>query len=248
MRAQRRPLAARRLGIVLVCALAGFLFAVNARVAGAGHDERRPLDLKSLVQAETERADAMTTEVAALQVEVDELTDTKANFADGTLGADRNAVAAGWVALAGPGVEVRLSDAPADAVHPDYITDDELVVHQQDVQAVINALWSGGAEAMSLQGQRVISTSAFRCVGNVLALQGRLYSPPYVIQAIGDPDALMDALAADPAIQNYLSYVDVVGLGWSAKRVNDVTLPAYDGAVELRYANAVQVQAQNEAR
>ena len=64
------------------------------------------------------------------------------------------------------------------------------------MQAVVNALWAGGAEAMMIQDQRIISTSAVRCVGNTLILQGRVYSPPYRIRAIGDPDALRRTLAA----------------------------------------------------
>ena len=79
-------------------------------------------------------------------------------------------------------------EVPAGADPDDY------VIHQQDVQAVVNALWAGGAEAMMLQDQRVISTSAVRCVGNTLILQGRVYSPPYVITAIGDPTAMQQAL------------------------------------------------------
>ena len=66
---------------------------------------------------------------------------------------------------------------------------DDLVVHQQDVQAVVNALWRGGADGVQIMDQRLIATSAVRCVGNTLILQGRVYSPPYTITAVGDPDA-----------------------------------------------------------
>ena len=62
------------------------------------------------------------------------------------------------------------------------------------MQAVVNALWAGGAEAMTIMGVRVISTSAVRCVGNTLLLHGRVYSPPFVITAIGDPSAMQQAL------------------------------------------------------
>ena len=67
-----------------------------------------------------------------------------------------------------------LDDAPRRASLPGTAKPDDLVVHQQDVQAVVNALWHGGAEAMHAQDQRVISTSAVRCVGNTLILQGRV--------------------------------------------------------------------------
>lgn len=109
-------------------------------------------------------------------------------------------------------------------------------MHQQDIQSVVNALWAGGAEAMTLQGQRVTATSAFRCAGNILLLHGRVYSPPYVVEAVGDPEALRDALDRSPGVQVYKEYVDAVNLGWSVEDENDIEMPGYQGAIELRYA------------
>jgi uncharacterized protein YlxW (UPF0749 family) len=83
--------------------------------------------------------------------------------------------------------------------------------------------------------QRVISTSAVRCVGNTLILQGRLYSPPYRISAIGDPARLRAAMAADPTIPTYLEYSRRFGLGWTVDET-DLAMPAFTGSVELRYA------------
>jgi uncharacterized protein YlxW (UPF0749 family) len=103
------------------------------------------------------------------------------------------------------------------------------------VQAVIDALWAGGAEVMSIQDQRVTATTAVRCVGNVLLLQGLTYSPPYVIKAIGDSRSLARALSASPDIRTYLKYVKSVGLGWSVARESSVAIKA--GVVlDLQYA------------
>jgi uncharacterized protein YlxW (UPF0749 family) len=113
---------------------------------------------------------------------------------------------------------------------------DDLVVHQQDMEHVINALWSGGAEAMTLQGERVTSTSAFRCSGNILLLHGKVFSPPYVIEAVGDPTALRSALNASPGVATYKQYVDWVALGWSVTTSDELDLPPYTGTTELRYA------------
>ena len=82
--------------------------------------------------------------------------------------------------MVGPGLVVRLDDANRDpgAALPAGVTSDDLVIHQQDLQAVVNALWQGGAQGIQVMDQRLISTSAVRCVGNTLILQGRVYSPP----------------------------------------------------------------------
>ena len=88
-------------------------------------------------------------------------------------------------------------------------------MHQQDIQAVLNALWSGGAEGIQMQDQRIIGTSAPRCVGNTLLLNGRTYSPPYTVTAVGDPVAMQAALAAAPLVTLYKQYVVRFGLGYS---------------------------------
>src|SRR5205807_9178206 len=73
----------------------------------------------------------------------------------------------------------------------------DLVIHSQDVQAVVNALWRSGAEAVSINKERLVSTSAVLCVGNTLLLNGTVHSPPYDIVAIG---ATRDRFDADPLV------------------------------------------------
>ena len=130
-----------------------------------------------------------------------------------------------------------LDDAPAGDYGSSF-PPDTLVVHQQDIQAVVNALWAGGAEAMTLQGQRVTATTAFRCAGNILLLHGRVYSPPYVVEAVGDPDRLRDALDRSERIDIYKEYVDAVNLGWSVEEKGSIEMPRFEGALDLRYARA----------
>jgi uncharacterized protein YlxW (UPF0749 family) len=222
--------------VALVLVLAGVMFTANARLART-EGERHPQDLGELAEVESARVEALAQQVDRLRAEVEQLT------GDGTSAVDTGdparaelvALAAGRSAVRGPGVTVRLTDAPASGPRRDDVQPDDLVVHQQDLQAVINALWAGGAEAMALQDQRVTSTTAFRCVGNVLSLGGRVYSPPYEVRAIGDPRALREALLAAPEIQRYLDWVDAVGLGWSVTTEEVLDLPAAEGG-ELQHA------------
>jgi uncharacterized protein YlxW (UPF0749 family) len=234
----RRFLARGTLSVALVLALSGALFAANAKFAQAS-GERHPQDLRELAQVETDRVQQLATEVDELRAEVDTLTGGE-NAAAGTdIGTPSTGylVEGGLVPVTGPGVTVRLDDAPTDSPRRDSVSPDVLVVHQQDLQAVMNALWAGGAEAMELMDQRVISTSAFQCVGNVLKLHGRLYSPPYVVRAIGNPADLRRALLASSAVQSYMRDAADVGLGWSVTDANDpLQLAAYSGATELSSA------------
>jgi len=113
---------------------------------------------------------------------------------------------------------------------------DDLVVHQQDVQAVVNALWTGGARAMTLMGRRVTARTAVRCVGNTLLLEGKVYSPPFVVAAIGDPARLRAALDADPGVALYREYVDAYGLGYRVNAAPGTTFPAATQPPPARYA------------
>jgi uncharacterized protein YlxW (UPF0749 family) len=138
---------------------------------------------------------------------------------------------------AGPAVRVSLDDAPQPSGDlPTGVRPDDLVVHQSDVQAVVNALWAGGARAMQIMDQRVIATSAVRCVGNTLILQGVVYSPPFRITAVGDPARLRAALAASREIAVYRKYVRAYGLGYKVQALGRATLPAYTGSVAMKHA------------
>ena len=124
-------------------------------------------------------------------------------------------------AVEGPGITVTLNDSSmwqsvADTAGSS-VDWDKYVVHQQDVEAVVNALWAGGAESMEVMGQRLLPTSAVICSGNVLLLQGKKYSPPFTISAIGPPELMKHALDNSRAVQIYKQYVDAFGLGYEVK-------------------------------
>jgi uncharacterized protein YlxW (UPF0749 family) len=125
---------------------------------------------------------------------------------------------------------VVLDDAPRrpDGSLPTGARPDDVVVHQQDVQSVVNALWAGGAEAMTIMGIRVISTSAVRCVGNTLLLHGQVYSPPFTIAAIGNASRLVTALDSDPGVQAFQDAAGAFGLGYHADDRSDILAPAHE--------------------
>jgi len=221
------------LAVGAVAGAAGLMFVVSAASASAA---RQPQDLVDLVQAKTDRVAAQATKVDGLRAQVDALTQAATDAPGLTRPGPAVQVAAGSVAVTGPGLVVVLDDAPASAARDD-VSPDVLLVHQQDLQAVVNALWAGGAEAVALQDQRIVATSAVQCVGNVLRLGGRVYSPPYTVTAIGDAGAMRAALAASPAVAAYQRDAREVGLGWSVRAQGSLVLPAYSGATDLVYAH-----------
>lgn len=230
---------AARAATVLVCVLAGLMMAVGA-IASRGNDLRpnRTTELAGLVRAESDRADALGKRVAALRQEVDDLTQRRAGTAGEGPEASALAAAAEVAAaipVLGPSVTVTLADAPA-SVQPAGVDDDLLVVHQQDIQAVVNALWAAGAEAMTIQGQRVGARTGIKCVGNTVVVHGVPYAPPYVISAIGDQARLEQGLRESHYLSVYRQYVDAYRLGYDVARQARIEMPAYTGPATFEHA------------
>ena len=231
--------------VPVVAMAAGLLFATSSQTA-QGTDLRggEATELSALIPAREDVVAAQEEQLAALQAQVQALTDQAASR-NGTVAAARDAgeageLSAGLVPLTGPGVEITLDDAPRrpDGSLPIGARPDDVVIHQSDVQAVVNAVWASGADAVAIMGQRLIATSAVRCVGNVLLLHGRTWSPPFVVTAIGDVDAVRAQLAASPQVQVFQQAVEDYGLGFAVQQRAELTLPAYDGAPAMEYATA----------
>jgi uncharacterized protein YlxW (UPF0749 family) len=224
--------------VVLLC---GGLFVVSA--ANSDGTDLRPgryTDLASLVQDESDQYDALRERVATLNEQVSTLSaamsDRDVNRFHRKI--DKLKDPAGLMPRSGPGVTVTLSDAPEDVINSTTGDVNLLLVHQQDLQAVVNALWKGGATAVTLQGQRIVSTTGIKCEGNAVQLQGVPYAQPYVVQAVGDPASLLNAVENDKYLQEYRRQAadPAISVGWNLELEGSVTAPAYDGLLDLNFA------------
>jgi uncharacterized protein YlxW (UPF0749 family) len=235
-----------RVLVPVTALLAGLLFAASASTA-QGTDLRagRFSDLTGLIDNSSKSVRKQEQRAAALRRELEAATqgaaDGSATVAAEKARGDALLGIAGLRAVRGPGLSVSLDDAPTrkDGQPPASDNPDDLVVHQQDVQSVINALWAGGAEAMTLMGERIVSTSAVRCVGNTLLVQGRLIGPPFVIKAIGDRSGMRAALQVEPGVALFQRYVDDYGLRFDVVSASTLHLPAYDGPLDLPHTASV---------
>ncbi len=237
-----RP-AAWRLAVPTVCACAGLL-ATTSMVNAQGTDLRpgRYTDLIGLVGEQRDRVQDLRRQIRGLEADVNSLTRQVTGARGGQLqrAISRAGLDAGVRGLTGPGLSVTLDDAPLGGSVPPGTDPNLLVVHQQDLQAVVNALWAGGAEGISLQGQRIISTTGVKCVGNTVVLQGVPYSPPYRIVAVGQAHPMYAALLASQDVQNYRDYVGPpYDLRWALRTERQISVPAYGGPLALQYATPV---------
>ncbi|MBA2774205.1 MAG: DUF881 domain-containing protein [Nocardioidaceae bacterium] len=229
-----------RISVPVACACAGLL-ATTSMVNARGTDLRggRHSDLIELVGAQRQEVAELRQETESLQQRIDGLT---AEVGGDKVEAvqeqvDALSTPAGLEAMQGPGIVVSLDDAPDDQEVPEGVNPNVFVVHQQDIQAVLNAFWAGGAEAVSLQGQRIISTTGVKCVGNTVVLQGVPYAPPYRIVALGNVEDMYAALTNSPEVANYRSYTaPPYNLGFEIRQDVNLVVPAFTAPVQLTFA------------
>lgn len=231
-----------RVLVPVVCLVAGLGFAASARDS-QGTDLRAPgiASLADTVRRAEDRVQAADDRVNELQARVSRVA-AQVGTGDSDVAKAQRRVKplrdpGGLRAVEGPGLEIVLDDASEPPDDGD-VDPNQLVVHQSDLQAVVNALWAGGAEAMSIAGQRVIATSAVRCVGNTLLLNGEVYSPPFRVAAIGPARTMQERLDASPGVKLFREAATYYGLGYTVDETDPVTVPAYSGPITLSYAKA----------
>jgi len=225
-----------RIAAPLALAACGVLLVTSAQASDNVFRGTGISEMSDLVRAEERLTEELAAEVSELSAKVEELTAASTVESPGDAEALETLRAqAGMTAVVGAGLTVTLDDAPRPE---DPVDLDAYLVHQQDLEGVINALWAGGAEAMMVEDQRIISISSVKCVGPVLYLQGRRYAPPYTVSAIGDADEMLAALDDSPSVTDYKAYVEWIGLGFATEVRDEIMIPGYDGPRDVSAGTA----------
>lgn len=145
---------------------------------------------------------------------------------------------AGLAGLSGPGVVVELVDSPRAPSTQAETTD--LKIQDVDLQVVVNILWSAGAEGVSVNGRRVVSTTAIRQAGGSILVNYERVASPYRVVAVGDARALHERVAGSDAAQRFAVWEEIYGLSFSVRRVDEVAVPSLRGVTSLRWAEPVR--------
>jgi len=140
---------------------------------------------------------------------------------------------AGLVRMTGPGIVIQLSDStlpvPSDGNAQDYL------VSGADVLTVVDQLWAAGAEAIAVNSERVVVSTAVVDIGGSLVVNGAYVAAPYQVSAIGPP-TMFEALTAQPGFADFLrGRSEAYGIGVQYATPESVDVPAYAGSVNLRY-------------
>ncbi|TLM80272.1 MAG: DUF881 domain-containing protein [Actinobacteria bacterium] len=231
-----------RPALAAVFVVLGFMFATAFNTSNRALDARasRSSDLAGVVRdMERERED-LKSRLASLRASVSDARRKAAQEAGvrETFGRDLDEAraAAGLTLVIGPGVRVVLDDA---GTVPEGAEPGDCVVHDSDIAAVVNALAAAGAEAVSVNGERVTATTPIRCAGTTIMVNSTRIGAPYEVLAIGEPDALEAALREDrvsgPLFGDFRA---VYGLRTTIAHGGSIEVPAYAGSVAPAYARA----------
>ena len=226
--------------ISVVCVILGILLALQFKSVREnnqvdGLNTTRVQTMQNLLDEAREQNDRLLEQVKEMRKEVQSYREAAAGSSEQSDQALLDEIAylqlaAGMTDVVGPGIEVVLEDSTAANTSGDEA---DYLIHDSDILSVVNELRDAGAEALSLNGNRILATSEIRCSGSVVTINGRRTSAPFVIDAIGDTDTMFNALM----MRNGGVEVRKQGaIQVSATEVDELLVPAYDGTIEYRYA------------
>ena len=144
----------------------------------------------------------------------------------------------GTTKLVGQGIEVLVQDDPTATRDSIGIFDDisEHIVHDADLRVLVNELKNAGAEAISINGQRLVNTTAITCIGNVIKINDEKITSPFTIKAIG----LSEMLAGIDRPGGYVEKLREYGIVVTIKKSNEVEIPKYNGIISSKYMTTVR--------
>ena len=140
-------------------------------------------------------------------------------------------IISGLTDVTGKGIILTVKDA--EVLNPLYLAEDQ-IVHDNDLLQIVNELRAAGAEAISINNQRLTSVSAIRCVGPSILVNDVKIGGPFVIKAIGNVDYLYSGINLSGGV------VDIMrkyGISIEVERSENVTIPKYEGTIKISQSN-----------
>lgn len=225
-------LRARPWGIApaLVAAALGFFLALDLRVQDAISSEEtgRRDELARIAATRQARTSELEQRVATLRARLDALAARAGGRALDDLRAQIGRLEAlvGGARTQGPGLLVTLRDAEGSATGLD---ESDTHIQDVDLQTVVNELWAAGAEAISINDHRLVSTTAIRNAGGAVLVNFRVLTSPYRVAAVGSAPSLHARFAASATAKRFARWVEIYGLGFTFETRSRLMLPAYAG-------------------
>lgn len=223
--------------IAIVCLVLGIMLAVQFRATESSEINMVPArvsDLTVKLQMATEERDALAQEVLTLRERLNNVRMNDDAMADLQEEMQKANMAAGLLALEGPGIIVKLNDSNKSFEKGE--DPNALLVHDEDLLKIVNELRASGAEAISINEERLTSMSEIRCAGTTILVNWRKIAPPFEIKATGDPDLLESGLTIKGG---YLEYLKFYGIEVGVEKKETVKIPSYNGSMKFAYSEPI---------
>lgn len=215
--------------------LVGFLLVagLSAGRTSALEQGARKAELIALIKARQDHTEQLATQLEDLRAQVSAAELQVAGGVPTLTGRlARVEQAVGVTGVRGPGLRVTFSDA----AHGCPAQEEDCRIQDRDLQRAVNALFAAGAEAVAVNGERIIATTAVRRAGRQILVNYKVLTPPYVVEGVGNPDRLALEFARSELAQQFTVWADVYGLGFDTESVEELLLPQYSGSIQLRTA------------
>ena len=238
--------APRRMSAPLVLVIPALLFGLIVTVQWRTQLERSELTVRynaPLLDAANslqKEQNTLKAQLADLRAQLDQIQQGAAS--QSTASRDLQArveelrAAAGLTEKSGDGVVVTLDDARSSSpVQTNNV--DKSICHSTDLTDIINAAWRGGAQAIAVNEERIVGSSSVYCVGSTIMVNGTLMSPPFSVVVIGPQNELLTAYDDPNELRDIKQRRDVYGLGFRVTRAGSLKIPAYGGALNVKYGS-----------
>jgi len=233
-----------QISIAIVCMVLGIMLAIQFKTTESYQANLVPArveDLTQQVQSVSEERDALVEEVLSLREKLKNVRETDQAMADLQADLQDANMSAGLMAVEGPGVIITVNDNPREIQPGD--NPNFSLVHDSDLLMLVNELKTSGAEAISINGERITAKSEIRCAGTLILVNWNRIGPPFVIKAIGSPDMLESGML----IKNgYMESLKVLGIQATIEKAEKITIPAYSGSVKFTFAQPVKYEEKAE--
>lgn len=194
-------------------------------------------NLRAEVLKYKERYDNLLKEIEEvdkeLQQEIEKATENNSELEEAKNQINEGNKIIGLTEVTGPGVVITVADSDID---PNTVVDTSyLLVHDRDILKIVNELKNAGAEAISINDQRVIITTSIICGGNIININGERIGSPFEIKAIGSPEALANLSRPGGCLDN----LEYNGIKVSLKKADNITISKYSGVLNFKYLSSV---------
>ncbi|MGE5418158.1 MAG: DUF881 domain-containing protein [Acidobacteriota bacterium] len=221
-----------QISIAVVCLILGIMMMVQFKTNMSNPNSMSSDQISGLtvqMQNLQDQRDKLAVEVISLRKK---MTGSTSRAGDSALREElaRVNMAAGLVPVKGAGIIVSLDDSldPLQNDPGDYL------IHDNDVLSIVNELKAAGAEAISVNGQRVVASTEIRCAGPTILVNMTKVAPPFEIKAIGDSETLQSSMRIKGG---YLEYMQIRGIRADVQKAEILQIPAYQGSINFKFAH-----------